>query len=179
VIGGIEISWLDGYIQSTVIPALASRGVNPANVPIFLMHNVIEYIGDPSVCCDMGYHSAVSTGAGIQTYAVAEYDNDGGFPGISDISALTHEVAGWQNNPYATNPTPQWARTSPQPACVAGLEVGDPLTGTTFSDTVGGFTYHPQELAFFSWFYDQSPSLGVHGWYSDQGTFTTFSSPCS
>ena len=35
------------------------------------------------------------------------------------------------------------------------------------------------ELAFFSWFYDQSPSLGVHGWYSDQATFKMFSSPCS
>lgn len=34
--------------------------------------------------------------AGIQTYAVAKYDNDGAFTGTSDISALTHEVAEWQ-----------------------------------------------------------------------------------
>jgi len=63
--------------------------------------------------------------------------------------------------------------------CTSGLEVGDPLAGTNFTDTVGGFTYHPQELAFFSWFYRQSPSLGVHGWYSDQGTFRTPSTDCN
>ena len=62
--------------------------------------------------------------------------------------------------------------------CQSNLEVGDPLSGTTFTDTVGGFTYHPQELAFFSWFYHQSPSLGVHGWYSDQGKFTTYAAAC-
>ena len=59
------------------------------------------------------------------------------------------------------------------------LEVGDPLSGTTFPVTVGGFIYHPQELAFFSWFYHQTPSLGVNGWYSDQGTFKTYAAACS
>jgi len=49
---------------------------------------------------------------------------------------------------------------------------------TTATATVGGFTYHPQELAFFSWLYHQSPSPGVHGWYSDQGTFTTPAAAC-
>jgi hypothetical protein len=57
--------------------------------------------------------------------------------------------------------------------------VGDPLSGTTFTDRVGGFTYHPQELAFFSWFYHQKPSLGVNGWYSDQGTFTAPAKACA
>jgi hypothetical protein len=41
-----------------------------------------------------------------------------------------------------------------------------------------GFTYHPQELAFSSWFYHQSPSLGVNGWYSDQGTFRAPAAAC-
>ncbi len=34
-----------------------------------------------------------------------------------------------------------------------------------------GVTYELQELAFFSWFYS-APSLGVNGWFSDNGTFT-------
>jgi len=33
-----------------------------------------------------------------------------------------------------------------------------------------GFTYHMQELAFFSWFYG-APSIGIHGWFSDNGAF--------
>ena len=62
--------------------------------------------------------------------------------------------------------------------CQTNFEVGDPLSGTTFADTVGSFTYHPQELAFFSWFYHSSPSLGVNGWYSNQGKFTASATKC-
>lgn len=36
-----------------------------------------------------------------------------------------------------------------------------------------GFTYHVQDLAFFSWFYRQSPSIGLGGVYSLFGTFKT------
>ena len=36
-----------------------------------------------------------------------------------------------------------------------------------------------QELAFFSWFYHQSPSLGVNGWFSNKGTFRTFAANCT
>ena len=110
---------------------------------------------------------------------MADYDNGGNFPVSPDISALSNEIAEWQNDPYDNNPTPSWGNIGPVTNCTSGLEVGDPLAGTNFTDTVGSFTYHPQELAFFSWFYRQSPSLGVHGWYSDQGTFRTFSTDCN
>jgi hypothetical protein len=33
------------------------------------------------------------------------------------------------------------------------------------------FTYHMQELAFFSWFYG-APFVGVNGWFSNNDTFT-------
>jgi hypothetical protein len=39
-----------------------------------------------------------------------------------------------------------------------------------------GFTYHLQELAFFSWFYG-APSIAVNGWYSDNNTFTSDAGP--
>ena len=39
--------------------------------------------------------------------------------------------------------------------------------------TVNGFQYHPQELAFFSWFFNQVPSIGRNGVYSNNGTFTS------
>jgi hypothetical protein len=39
-----------------------------------------------------------------------------------------------------------------------------------------GFTYHWQELAFFSWFFG-APSIGVNGWFSDNGTFMTDAGP--
>ena len=178
LLGAAEINWLDNHLQTVVIPSLASQGVGTTTFPIFLVHNFVEYINTTANCCVLGYHNTFNTGAGAQTYGLAMYDNSGDFAGSSDISALSHEVGEWQNDPNTINPTPSWGNIGQVSGCQANLEVGDPLSGTTFNDALGGFTYHPQELAFFSWFYHQSPSLGIHGWYSDLGTFRTFAAPC-
>jgi hypothetical protein len=180
LLGDIDINWFDSYLQGTVIPSLASAGVNASDLPLFLMNNVVEYTnGNPNDCCVLGYHNAYSTGGLIQTYSVGEYDNSNAFTGVSDITALSHELAEWTDDPFTTNPTDPWGHIGQVSGCQGNLEVGDPLSGTTFSDVVAGFTYHPQELAFFSWFYHQTPSLGVNGWYSDQGTFTSPAAACS
>jgi hypothetical protein len=178
LLGAANINWLDPFLQNTVIPSLKSQGVSTTTFPIFLLHNFVEYIGNASQCCVLGYHNIFNTSAGAQTYSLAMYDNSGAFTGSSDISALSHEVGEWQNDPNTVNPTPSWGNIGQVSGCQANLEVGDPLSGTTFNDTLNGFTYHPQELAFFSWFYHQSPSLGVNGWFSNKGTFRTFAAPC-
>ena len=178
LLGAANINWLDPHLQNVVIPSLASQGVGTTTFPIFLLHNFVEYIGNTSQCCVLGYHNTFNASGGAQTYGLAMYDNSGAFSGSSDISALSHEVGEWQNDPNTVNPTPSWGNIGQVSGCQANLEVGDPLSGTTFNDTLNGFTYHPQELAFFSWFYHQSPSLGVNGWFSDQGTFKTFAAPC-
>jgi len=143
-----------------------------------VLHNFVEYIGTPSQCCVLGFHNSTSTTGG-QTYGIAMYDNSKAFGSQSrDISAMSHEVGEWQNDPSTVNPTPAWGNIGQVQGCQNNLEVGDPLSGTNFTDTVGGFTYHPQELAFFAWFYHQSPGAGVHGWYSDQGTFKIPAAAC-
>jgi hypothetical protein len=177
LLGAADINWLDPYIQSTLIPSLASEGVTSTTLPIFLLHNFVEYQGNTSNCCILGYHNAYSSP--VQTYALSMYDNTSAFTGSSDISGLSHEVAEWMDDPYTNNPTAKWGHIGQVSGCQANLEVGDPLSGTTFADPVGGFTYHPQQLAFFSWFYHQSPSIGVNGWYSDQGTFTSPAAACT
>jgi hypothetical protein len=178
LLGAAEINWLDNHLQTVVIPSLASKGVGTTTFPIFLLHNFVEYINTTANCCVLGYHNTFNTSAGAQTYGLAMYDNSGDFSGSFDISALSHEVGEWQNDPNTVNPTPSWGNIGQVSGCQANLEVGDPLSGTTFADTLNGFTYHPQELAFFSWFYHQSPSLGVNGWFSNKGTFRTFAAPC-
>src|SRR5215469_9033982 len=178
LIGAAEINWLDNHLQSTVLPSLKSQGVGPGTFPLFVLHNFVEYVGTPSQCCVLGYHNSTSTTGG-QTYGLAMYDNSKFFGNSSrDISAMSHEVGEWQNDPSTVNPTPAWGHIGQVTGCQSNLEVGDPLSGTTFKVSLGGFTYHPQELAFFSWFYRQKPSEGVNGWYSDQGTFRTFAAPC-
>jgi len=180
LLGAVSIAWLDSYLQSTVIPSLAAQGLTARTLPIFLLHNVVEYSGTTSNCCILGYHNAYQPAAGVvQTYGLAMYDNSSLFTGSSDISAITHEVGEWQNDPYGANPTKPWGHIGQVSGCQSNLEVGDPLSGTTFADSLGGFTYHPQELAFFSWFYHQSPSIGVNGWYSDRGTLTSSAAACA
>lgn len=176
--GAVNINKLDPFLQNTVIPSLAGQGVGTTTFPIFLLHNFVEYVGNTTQCCVLGYHNTFNTGAGAQTYGLAMYDNSKVFTGSKDISALSHEVGEWQNDPNTINPTPAWGNIGQVTNCQSNLEVGDPLSGTTFADTLNGFTYHPQELAFFSWFYHQTPSLGVNGWYSNRGTFRTFAAPC-
>jgi hypothetical protein len=179
LIGAANINWLDPFLQKTVLPSLKSQGVGPGTFPLFVLHNFVEYVGTVSQCCVLGYHNSTSTTGG-QTYGVAMYDNSKFFGSSSrDISAMSHEVGEWQNDPSTVNPTPAWGHIGQVTGCQSNLEVGDPLSGTTFNVNLGGFTYHPQELAFFSWFYRQKPSLGVNGWYSDQGTFRTPAKACS
>ncbi len=180
LLGAVEINWLDNYLQTTAIPALVTAGLAAPNTfPIFLLHNVVEYIGTTSNCCALGYHNTYkpTPTSQMQTYAVSDYDNSGGF-GIIDVSVLAHEVGEWMDDPYTNNPTRPWGHVGQVSGCQNNLENGDPLTGKSLTVHMNAFNYHPQELAFFSWFYRQSPSLGVNGWYSNNNTFTTTQGTC-
>ena len=179
-IGVMDINWWQPYVETNVIPTL--KTVNPTIMPIFVFYNVVMAQGSTSLtgssCCILGYHSAFGTP--VQTYSVADFDATTSFgPASSAISAMSHEVAEWMDDPLGTNPTPAWGHIGQATACRNDLEVGDPLSGTSFPSLVmsNGVTYTPQELAFFSWFYRQSPSIGVKGWYSGNGTFTTGAGP--
>jgi hypothetical protein len=83
------------------------------------------------------------------------------------------------DDPAGNNPTPPWGNVGQVTGCQSNLEVGDPLSGTDITVTMSNsYTYHLQELAFVSWFYRTSPSIGVNGWYSSNGTFKTPAAAC-
>ncbi len=179
-LGEMDISWWDGYVRGTLLPGLESSGVTKVNrLPFFLLSNSV--MTQASGCCVIGYHSALPVSGGTQTYGVGDYDTTGLFAGLSDVGAISHEFGEWMDDPFANNPTPAWGRIGQVSGCQVNLEVGDPLSGTSVTVKMSnGVTYHPQELAFFSWFYRQSPSIGVNGWYSSNDTFTSGAGPiCS
>jgi hypothetical protein len=182
LLGLVQEGWLQNYLQTKAIPSLASKGVNPTTLPIFLVHNVAAYTGNnpntKGACCILGYHSAFSH-SGTQTYVFSDYDNSGSFTGFADVAGLTHETDEWMDDPFGNNPTAPWGHIGQVLGCQSNLEVGDPLSGTIFPLTFNGFTYHLQELAFFSWFFRQSPSIGINGEYSNAGTFSTPAAACS
>ena len=127
-------------------------------------------------CCILGFHDAF----GAQSFGTADFDTSSIFASpVPDVSIMSHEVAEWMNDPFGNNPTPLWGHTGQVAGCQGNLEVGDPLSGTLappIFNPENGFTYHMQELAFFSWFYG-APSVGVNGWFSDNGTFLTDAGP--
>jgi hypothetical protein len=177
LLGAVDINWFDPTIESYITSTLGAAA--STTFPIFLMDNVVLYEGTTSNCCILGYHSAMTNAGNFQTYGVSMYDNTGDFAGSADVSALSHEVAEWMNDPNTANPTAPWGHIGQVTGCQANFEVGDPLSGTVITDTFGGKTYHLQELAFYGWYYHHAPSGSINGWYSSEGTFTTSAAACS
>jgi len=177
----VDANLVDGIINDSILPALAPHGVNHGTFPIFLLYNAVMSDGDPTNllnCCILGYHGTGNNDS-TQTYSPMDFDATGLF-GVSgmDIATATHEVAEWMDDPFGNNATPAWGHIGQVPGCQGNLEVGDPLSGTEAPRIVmpNGFTYHLQELAFFSWFFTNR-STGVGGWFSDNGTFLTNAGP--
>lgn len=181
-LGEMDINWFDTYLQSTVFTQLASLGVTPASLPVFILSNVVMYQNTTATCCILGYHSAFNSAnfsGAMQTYAVGDFETSGDFGVTKDIAALSHEIGEWMTDPTGGNPTPEWGNIGQVSGCQTNLEVGDPLSGTVLTVTMSNsYAYHVQELAFKSWFYRDTPSSGVNGWYSSNGTFKTPAASC-
>ena len=175
-IGIININWFDPVLQSE----LTTLHFTPNMMPIFLSNDVYLSSGAPNInnCCIGGYHNAVSNSAGLQTYIFTVNADAGLVNGFGeDVSALSHEMAEWLNDPYGSNVVPNWTSPiAPQYGCNNLLEVGDPLVGVVF--TVTGFTQHLQDESFFSWFARQKLSIGIKGRYTYLGTFKGLSKVC-
>jgi hypothetical protein len=177
-LGLVDKAKWEAFVRGTFFPQLRRFGVGPADFVLFLFSNVVFYNGNQNNCCTLGYHSWFNF-HGVQTYGVGEYDTNQGFKNVSDIAPLSHEIGEWYDDPLGNNPTPPWGHIGQVSGCQTNFEVGDPLSGHLFAVQMpNGVTYHPQELAFFSWFYDEVPSLGINGWYSMGGTFLTPAAHC-
>jgi hypothetical protein len=151
-VGLVDINYVDRQLQS-IIKTLA---IPPDTLPLFITRNVYETFYAHSGCCVGGYHSY----NGTNTYAIATYvDHPGAFS--QDVSALSHELGEWYDDPFTNN----------RVACGA-LEVGDPLEGNYnyggYKYTVNGFTYNLQDLVFLPYF-GAPPSTSVNNWFTFQG----------
>lgn len=190
------------YLDAQLINIVGSLGLTANQFPLFVIYKTIITEGPPGAlngnCCILGYHSTtdnVPANAPGQTYGIGSYFSPtnifGGVgSGTSDISALSHEVMEWINDPSGVNLTPEWGNIGQVGGCMVSgashtagqnnFEVGDPLSGNYQAaiSMPNGVTYHPQEEAFFSWFFGGT-SYGSGGKYSSNGTFSGFAIPCA
>ena len=153
--GIVNINWFDTQANNII---KANSQITANSIPIFVTYNT--YLSDNSGlsgCCIGGYHSAT----GSQTYMHYTYiDHSSTF--ASDISALSHEVGEWYDDPLVNN-------LIGGTGCSGYLENGDPLEGLsnygTFAVTLNGITWHPQDLVFLKYF-GQNPSTSVNNWWT-------------
>jgi hypothetical protein len=142
-----DINWFDQQIQKQL-----TRLKIPANsLPIFLTTQA--YLLQDTSCCIGGYHSY----NGAQTYVQATFIQ-GKQAFAEDVSALSHELAGWMDNPLSQNMTP-----------CGGYDVGGGGNAKhpfgTYAYKLNGFTYHLQDLLFPPYF-GAPASTSVNGWLS-------------
>jgi len=166
------------FMKGVMIPYLQSTGViSPTKFAFFLTKNVVTSHSNPPVPSGIFGGEHYATGSPVQTWARAAY-NIG-----SDVKTASHEIGEWMNDPLVNNSTPPWGDEGEVKAgsCGTKLEVGDPLNGRDAPlITLGGYPYHVQELAFFSWFFDVpgDTSLGAGGKFSSNGEFSGPSKAC-
>ena len=170
-IGEVDINFFDNIAMNLI----TQLGIPANTLPLFLDYNSFWTSGG---CCILGYHS--TNNAGTQAYAVAAYSDPGIFSvPIQDIHALSHELGEWMDDPLLpVNIVPAWGHVGQVGGCQNNLEVGDPVTGNAFNVTLGGFTYHPEDLVFYPWFARISPSTSVNGWYTFLNGFAAPQAVC-
>ena len=150
---------------------------NTRDLSTFLFNNAYLYFNnDPSQCCVLGFHSydlepgSAANGWREKRYVMnySSWISPGIFRGgLSDVTALSHEIAETFNDPFVNNTTPWWL--APNGLCQNNLETGDVIEGLPnelFPIAMNGRTYHPQNEALLQWFASVSPSQAIQGAYS-------------
>jgi hypothetical protein len=156
--GLVDINWFDAQVQS-IISRFSQ--IQPNTLPIFLTYDVYLTQGG---CCIGGYHSSEGSISNPQAYAHFTYiDHPGDF--AQDVSALSHEVGEWADDPLVVN-------TNGNNTPCGILENGDPLEGNAnyggFPYVLNGFTYNLQDLVTLPYF-GAPPSSSVNGFFTFQG----------
>jgi hypothetical protein len=160
--GLVDINYFDAQAHTI----LTNLGVTPNTFPIFLTYDV--YLTQHHSCCIGGYHSSTGSTNAPQAYAHATYvDHVGAFS--QDVSALSHEVGEWADDPLVVN-----INGNNTPCGI--LENGDPLENNPnfggFPYTANGFTYNLQDLVTLPYF-GAPASTSVNGEFTFQGESLT------
>ncbi len=154
---GVQVALVSiNYIDSQIHKYLSAHSqITASSIPVFVAYNTYETSGG---CCIGGYHSAT----GSQTYMMFDYVGKSGVFS-QDVSALSHEMSEWLNDPLTTNNSP------------CGIyEVGDPLENEPnygdYAYVVNGLmTYHLQDEAQAPYF-GAPASTTLNGRATFQGT---------
>jgi hypothetical protein len=166
LVGFEDLGDFDQRVQNLI----AELKIPENTLPVFVTYNT--FLTENGGCCILGYHS-VTFDTQRHPYVVASYSDPDLFTlPIEDIHALSHELGEWLNDPFIRSFVPSWGKVGQEGGCSFSLETGDAVTGTAFEITANGFTFHPEDLVFLSWFARETPSSSVNGQYTFLNSFS-------
>jgi len=180
----------EGFFISQLNTILQFEDTEVTGLPIALTNNVfLAPRGDIRQCCVMGFHTSFDVGqrAGlqlVQTFVWASWISPGIFgSAVADVTAISHEISEWFNDPFSTNIVPEWQFPSSPGGCQNNLETGDPISASPHAGypvIIDGFTYHPQNEALLQWFQRKTPSDAIDRAYSfpDENLLTSPAQSC-
>ncbi|HEY6251404.1 MAG TPA: hypothetical protein VI685_15710, partial [Candidatus Angelobacter sp.] len=103
---------------------------------------------------------------------------------VADITAMSHEISEWLNDPFNINVVPDWQFPNAGSGCQTNLETGDPMSAfphAGYPVIIDGMTYHPQNETLLQWFQRKTPSDAVDRAYSfpDETLLTSPAQTCA
>jgi len=159
LIGTFDFNTMDSTIQTYI----KKFKIQPNTLPIFISYDI--YLGNGTSCgCVGGYHFLNGGPPNGQTYSYTTSVDQVTNEFAQDVSALSHEIGEWQDDPFFGSNTVGCKDNSQ-------LEVGDPLENNPnfggFPYKVGSFTYNLQSLVWLGYF-GAPTSTSLHKWLSFQ-----------
>ncbi len=176
--GVVSKNFFNHWIEAFALGPLQTAGiVSPTKFVLFITKNV-SAASNFSPTQQSSFEGGQHFATGNQTWAWAQIKHTSKYD--LDIEAASHEIAESMNDPFLTNQAPPRGPDGEVSTCAYKFEVGDPLNDVVAPVTLDGYVFHPQELAFFSWFFnpDVMPSFGAGGKFSSNGKFTKPSKAC-
>ncbi|HLJ27067.1 MAG TPA: hypothetical protein VKY85_10195 [Candidatus Angelobacter sp.] len=181
----------EGFFISQINTIIQFEEMDVSGLPIALTANVfLAPAADIRKCCVMGFHTSFDAGERddlqlVQTFIWASWISPGIFGGtVADVTAMSHEISEWLNDPFSTNIVPEWQFPTGPAGCQNNLETGDPMSASPHAGypvIIDNYTYHPQNETLLQWFQRKTPSDAIDRAYSfpDETLLTSPAQGCA
>ena len=181
----------EGFFISQLNTIIQFLDLDVGTLPIAMTSNVfLAPKSEIRRCCVLGFHTSFDAGESenqrmVQTFVWATWVDPGIFGStVGDITALSHEISEWMNDPFNINFVPDWQFPNTASGCQRNLETGDPMSvfpNAGYPVVIDGVTYHPQNETLLQWFQQKTPSDAYDSAYSfpDETLLTSPAQSCA
>jgi hypothetical protein len=186
---GVVFAAVQYYWWNALVSQLATAA-DPTHLALYVTDDTVLAFahGVSFWCCVLGFHGGQPSGgskgnAPVQTLAWASWlsagiyvrPNGGLYWPLQDMTAFSHEISEWADDPFTNNMVQSWPLVPgfPEYGCSTYLETGDPVQSSGFAMGTNTFRqgpnpngtqsadgyFHPEDEATLPWFMRLRPNL--------------------